>query len=148
MPVNRQLSPPSSAHHKPKTPAPRRVHAWRVSLLVLLCAVSWLAFSPNPPPQADTGWDKLNHLLAFSVLTVCACMAFAGTRRHFVRVTLAMLAYGVFIELVQTQIPGRSGEWPDLLADSLGIGAGLLLAALLDRLLRNQRRIIPRWLTF
>jgi|GEM_PF-404518 len=147
MSTNQQSHPSTSGTHAP-TISSRPLRAWRACLVVLLCAVSWLAFSPHPPPQADTGWDKLNHLLAFSVLTVCACRAFAGTGRHFVRVTSAMLAYGVFIELVQTQIPGRSGEWPDLLADSLGIGAGLLFAALLDRLLRNQRRIIPRWLTF
>jgi VanZ family protein len=43
------------------------------------------------------------------------------------------MVFGVFIEVVQAQIPGRTGEWPDLLADALGIAAGLALAAALTR---------------
>jgi VanZ family protein len=143
MQIDTPEGPSLSRHLPPGPPSPRRLRAWRITLFALLGAVCWLAFSPNPPPQADTGWDKMNHLLAFGVLAVCACMAFADLRHRFVCVTLALLAYGTFIELVQTQIPGRSGEWPDLLADSLGIGAGLLLVALLDRWQRRPRRKVP-----
>jgi VanZ family protein len=139
MPISRHLSPPAATRSPSVPPSLRCLRAWRIVLALLLGTVCWLAFSPNPPPQADTGWDKLNHLLAFSVLAMCACHAFPCTRRRFLSVTMALLAFGLFIELVQTQIPGRSGEWPDLLADSLGIGTGLLLVALLDRLRRTQR---------
>jgi VanZ family protein len=100
--------------------------------MVTVCA---LAFDPNPPPQIDTGWDKLNHLLAFGTLAPCTMLALQGRRRRRLGSGLFLLAFGAFIEVVQTQIPGRSGEWGDLLADSLGIVLGLLAARFIDRLL-------------
>ncbi|MFN8892561.1 MAG: VanZ family protein [Betaproteobacteria bacterium] len=39
-----------------------------------------------------------------------------------------MLAYGVFIELVQSRIPGRAASGWDVLADAAGIALGLLAA--------------------
>ena len=101
------------------------VGAARVLLLVLLAVVSWLAFSPAPPPGLDTGWDKLNHFSAFAALTVTGCVAFA--RRW--RVAAWLLAYGVLIECVQSQIPSRRAEAADVLADAVGIVIGLTVAA-------------------
>jgi hypothetical protein len=46
-----------------RRPAARR--AWGALLAVLMGLTTWLALSPQPPPQADTGWDKANHGLAF-----------------------------------------------------------------------------------
>lgn len=104
----------------------------------LLGAICWLAFTPDPPPSADTGWDKLNHVFAFAAVTACGWFAWGRHRHRVAGVLLGALAFGVFIEVVQTQIPGRSGEWPDLVADALGIAAGLALAAALSR-----RRLTP-----
>jgi len=101
--------------------------AWRVLLLALMLAVCLLAFDPAPPEAVDTGWDKGNHALAFAVLVVVAALSFWPARRRDLWVTLGLLAFGAFIEVVQAQIPGRAGEWPDLLADATGIAAGLLL---------------------
>jgi VanZ family protein len=111
---------------------------WRLLLAGLVLAVCWLAFTPDPPPAADTGWDKLNHVLAFFALAFCGWFA-CGPARHRVRwVVLGTLAFGVFVEAVQTQIPGRSGEWPDLLADAVGVAGGLALASVASR-----RRLTP-----
>lgn len=101
--------------------------AWRVLLLALMAAVCTLAFAPAPPEAVDTGWDKGNHALAFAVLAVVAALAFWPARRRDLWLTIGLLAFGAFIEVVQTQIPGRAGEWPDLVADATGIAAGLLL---------------------
>lgn len=106
---------------------------WRVLLAVLIGTVCWFAFTPNPPPEVDTGWDKLNHWLAFSALAGCAWFGWAGSPRRWLGVPLALMAFGGFIELVQRQIPGRSAEWPDLLADALGIAAGLAVGMALER---------------
>ena len=105
-----------------------------------MASICWLAFSPNPPPQADTGWDKLNHALAFAALAVCGWFAWGDGQRRVVAVAVAVwaFAFGVFIELVQTQIPGRSGEWPDLVADAVGIAAGLAIAALAVKTLSGR----------
>jgi VanZ family protein len=109
--------------------------AWRAFLTALLVACTWLAFDPSPPTSADTGWDKLNHALAFGALAFAAQASFPRAALH--RIALALLGYGAFIELVQAQIPERSAEFLDLLGDAAGIVAGLLLA-------HARRRIAAR----
>jgi VanZ family protein len=106
--------------------------AWRLGLGLLVVVVCWLAFSPAPPPQLHTHWDKLNHTLAFAALGWCACLGWPmppAPRRvaHLLGLALALLAFGAFIEVVQSQLPARSAEWADLLADAVGtlLGGGL-----------------------
>jgi len=107
---------------------PALARGWQLLLALLLAVVLWLALTPAPPPQASLGWDKLNHLSGFITLTLVASFGFAG---HWRRIGLALLAYGALIEVLQSFTPSRSAEWADLLADALGITAGLLLAAAL-----------------
>jgi VanZ family protein len=102
--------------------------AWRVLLLVTMLVVGYLALTPHPPPAADLGWDKLNHFSAFGTLTLLGRLGYPASRRGLVGVMLAMFAFGGGIELVQSQVPGRDAEWADLLADSIGIAGGAVLA--------------------
>lgn len=104
--------------------------ACQLALAVLASAVCWLAFNPDPPPAAEPGWDKANHVLAFVALGLTAELAFWPLPARRWRNAAGLLIFGGWIELVQTRIPGRAGEWPDLLADAVGITLGLLLAAL------------------
>jgi VanZ family protein len=101
---------------------------WRVLLALLLGAVCFLAFSTRPPEPLSTGWDKLNHAVAFAALAMAALLAFPGPGRAvWVLVPLGLIAFGGSIEIVQAVIPGRSGEWLDLAADALGIVAGAIV---------------------
>ena len=102
------------------------MHRWRW-LLGLLLLITALAVTPAPPRQADLGWDKLSHVLAFAALGWCAICGWRGARPA---VLLALLAFGGAIELLQLQVPNRSGEWGDLAADAVGLGLGALLALL------------------
>lgn len=113
---------------------PRWRAAWRLLFLVLIGVVSWLAFSPNPPPAADLGWDKANHFAAFATLTVVALQSLRAGRRRVWIVLLAMLAYGILIELVQSQIPGRDADVRDVAADMVGAFIGVALHAVIIRL--------------
>jgi len=108
--------------------------AWRALLLLFLVLVTWLALVPKPPPVADTGWDKMNHVLAFAALGLSAWFGFGQTRLRAVMALLALLAYGGLIEVLQAQLPPRSAEWGDLLADAVGLTAGALLALVLQML--------------
>lgn len=104
--------------------------AWRLLAVVTVVAVSWLAFTPNPPPAADLGWDKANHFTAFATLAFLGmqCLKPRGSRPFWV--LAAMLAFGVLIELVQSQIPGRDADAQDVLADMIGAVIGLAVHAL------------------
>ena len=106
-------------------------------LVLLLIVVSWLALMPKPPPTLDLGWDKLNHMAAFAALAFTASLGWPGSVRMRALVLGALLAYGGLIELVQMQVPGRSAEWADLVADAVGLLVGAAAASLL---LHGSRR--------
>jgi VanZ family protein len=112
-------------------PAAPAVTGWRLLLLAAAAGVCWLAFTPHPPPAVQHVWDKAQHIGAFVVLGVCARRGWPGTRG--VLAFGALLAFGVFIELVQSQIPGRSADVEDVLADGVGALLGLALAGWLVR---------------
>ncbi|MCU0922852.1 MAG: VanZ family protein [Burkholderiaceae bacterium] len=115
-----------------------RFRPWRWALLLLAMLVAVLAVVPAPPRQMDLGWDKLNHVTAFAALAVCAIFGWRSSRAARLAVLLALLAFGGAIELVQRQLPNRSGEWSDLGADAIGIGLGALLALLWLRRRKEQ----------
>lgn len=106
-------------------------HRWRLVLALLLLVVGCLALMPAPPRELSTGWDKLNHVLAFAALAFSARLSFP--RRPLWHVVLGLLAFGGLIELVQLVVPGRSCDWEDLMADAIGIAVGLLAARLVWR---------------
>ncbi len=106
---------------------------WQVIGAVLMAVVGYLAFTPEPPPSADLGWDKLNHSSAFAAMAFAACFSFPRSLTRQCAGLACVLAYGGLIEIVQLYIPGRTGEWADLLADALGIGAGAAVALFILR---------------
>ena len=119
-----------------RTPMP---HLRRLALaffVLSLLVISYLALSPTPPKAADLGWDKLNHFGAFGTLTILGGLAWPGRR---LLLAAGLLAYGGLIEILQTQVPGRSAEWVDLLADGIGILLGLAVLLLLSRVAGRQR---------
>ncbi|WP_082680007.1 VanZ family protein [Paucibacter sp. KCTC 42545] len=107
---------------------------WQWLFLLLLCVISFLALAPVPPKEMDTGWDKANHFLAFGSLAFVGRLAWPRARK--LTLPLGLVAYGGAIELIQYFVPGRSCEWADLFADSLGIAMGLLIVMALLKLLK------------
>lgn len=114
------------------------VKLWRLAALVLAVAILYLALSPAPPEAIDTGWDKLNHGLAFASLTVAGYFGWAGNRPRLIWLWSALLAFGGGIEIGQLFVPSRSAEWNDWLADAVGIAIGTLIAYLLLRASRAK----------
>jgi VanZ family protein len=71
--------------------------------------------------------DKFEHSLAFFVLAIW----FAGVleRRDFLYLALALIAFGGGIEIAQGLMGlGREADIRDLMADGVGVAAGILLA--------------------
>jgi len=73
-------------------------------------------------------WDKQLHFLAYAGLTVAAAYATATwrrtDRRRVIVVLLAVLGYGLAIELVQATLPVRQFSPLDLLANAIGVAIG------------------------
>ena len=115
---------------------PRLRARWRWLFAALVLVVAWFAFTPAERVPELTGQDKMNHLLAFAALASTAALAFAARAPVL---ALGLLGYGGFIELVQSFLPTRHGDWADVVADAVGVAAGLLLVAALRHLLGRAR---------
>lgn len=104
--------------------------------LALLIAITYLTLAaPGSLPRVSGG-DKLHHALAFAALVFPFVVA---RPRWALRTFAAAIAYGGLIELIQPSF-GRSGEWADLLADTIGAAVGIVLAWLTRWLLPISRK--------
>jgi VanZ family protein len=119
-------------HPGPESRNEPRRRLFRTATLGWAIIICWLAFQPSTAVESGLPWDKANHAAAFLVLTLLAGRGWPALSR--VAVVLAMLAAGVGIELVQG-LPwiGRHAETWDVLADAVGVAAGLGLLAWLER---------------
>ena len=116
---------------------------WQLCLGLLLLSVGFLALHPTPPAAISSGWDKLNHVLAFAALSWSGYLGLAASSRRTWPMIVGLLAFGALIELAQLIIPGRAGEWADLLADAIGTACGSSLAMLFYHGSRG-RGIVPQ----
>lgn len=96
---------------------------WVWAFGVALLAVLVLSLLPTSPYAPSTGWDKTNHVLAFSVLAYLGCRAFPT---QVMVVLIGLLVYGGLIEILQSYTPHRVGDWYDVFADGLGLPIGWL----------------------
>lgn len=100
----------------------------RIVLAAALIAITTLSLMPSQSVPMGSGWDKLDHWGAFFSLSFLACHAYP--QRPFWQIALALLGYGIGIEIGQYFTPDRYAEALDVVADSIGIliyGLGLRL---------------------
>lgn len=77
------------------------------------------------------------HFFAYFILGILIYRALWGRWKNFFMALFIALLYAVSDEVHQLFIPGRSGEFRDVLIDSAGAATGILLYILLLRLLRR-----------
>ena len=77
--------------------------------------------------------DKIQHVVAYFVLTFVAASALPGSGRWW-RVALPLVAMGALLEVAQVFVPGRYPEMADTLANALGVALGVALFQSLRRL--------------
>lgn len=107
---------------------------WRILLWFGVALAAVLALGPGPALPPVEGQDKLQHAAAFAALAFAAALAYpapAGRARgRSAWIAVALMGYGVAIELAQSQIPSRTASAADVVADGAGVLLGLLLARL------------------
>ena len=106
---------------------------WRLLLAAGIAAVAWFAFKPSDTADGIEHLDKVQHVVAFASLAFAASFGWEPKARTSLLTAAGLLGYGLLIELVQTQLPTRSGEVADWLADAVGVALGMLLARELRR---------------
>lgn len=112
---------------------PRKLRLWWLWWLV-----GWalLAATVNESLQAKVwkvaqviAWDKANHCLGYFLLTVW----FTGVARRsrYLLVGVLLIVLGGSLEIAQGLMhEGRTADWLDFLANSIGVATGVTLAML------------------
>ena len=101
------------------------LHRWGPALLwaAAVFAVSSRPTLPHLP--SVLGWDKLQHCAAYAVGGALVARALGGGRREAVLAVLLGVLYGASDEVHQLFVPNRNSDVVDLLADTLGVMAGV-----------------------
>lgn len=106
--------------------------AFRAAARLGFCALVLAVCVASLLPQEDSvplgHFDKLAHAGAYA-LTAFVGVLGARTRRGWLTVAAMTLALGVLMEVLQSYVPGRSASIGDLIADVVGVMAGIWLAA-------------------
>ncbi|MEA3041665.1 MAG: hypothetical protein QOC65_1154 [Sphingomonadales bacterium] len=103
----------------------------RTAFWAAACFAFVMAVLPRPPHLPGDPSDKVQHILAFAVLTLLAALAYPRVSAW--RVGLGLSMFGATIELVQL-VPAlqRDGDIVDWCADTVSVLFVLSLARLLQ----------------
>lgn len=108
---------------------------WRMAFTLSLVAIVYLAVTSEPFPVPSAPSDKINHLIAFTELTILARLAWPA-RGLLLQIT-GLLGLGLLLELTQAWLPHRHFSLWDLAADGVGILVGLIAMPLASRLVNS-----------
>jgi|SRR6185312_1800973 len=109
---------------------PRRL---RLALYAAACLVLlYMTLAPEREvPGVGLIWDKAEHGSAWTVLTLAGLLL--STRRRWA-IGVFAFGFGALVELLQANMGwGRDGNWPDLVADTVGISVAYLVWGLARR---------------
>lgn len=98
----------------------------------LLLLIIFLATTPKEIETIKHTWDKLNHILAF--VTLYIVLSFSYKDLSLLSKFISLLAFGIFIEIVQYFIPNRDFSFYDIFADFIGILLGYFFLSLLKKI--------------
>lgn len=119
---------------------------WGIRLASICLVAYWLLiFTGTHLPRVDLPTsismsDKVYHFVAYAGLSFLLCWALptaTSSRYHHLSIAWAVsLCYGIFDELTQLLVRGRSAEFMDFVADVLGASFGLLAYLIARRLIQ------------
>ena len=103
---------------------------WWLSIgWILVGIVVFLSLTPSPPDLAlgVPEGDKLGHLLAYMVVMFWfGCIYLPG--RSYESIGIGFIFMGFILELLQGLTGHRTMEWADMVANTMGVAIGRLLA--------------------
>jgi len=115
--------PPSEAAALSKANPLKLIRTWYALGTMMLIAVATVSLMPVP----DTGVnDKASHLVTYFLLAGWFSLL-ARDRVMLAWTLVALIAYGMLLELLQGQTGYRFAEWGDVVANSIGAVAGIAL---------------------
>jgi VanZ family protein len=106
---------------------PNYRRAWLAGGWLLVCLVVYLSLIPYPPePVSFAHVDKLEHGIAYAMLTLWFCQLYLSARSRAIAVAL-LTGLGVGLEFLQGWTGFRLFEVWDMAVNSIGVLFGYLL---------------------
>jgi len=136
--------PQPEATAKAKSSLLKLIRIWYALGMMMLIAVATVSLMPAPDIGVS---DKVSHLLTYFLLA--GWFGLLARDRVVLGWTLVgLIAYGMLLELLQGQTGYRFAEWGDVVANSIGVAAGVVLYFTpLRRLFRRaDNRLAPIFL--
>jgi len=100
---------------------------WMAGGVLLAAFITVLSLLPGDQLPQVRIWDKFQHILAYVALAFW--FGSIVVRRRYLLLVVALMCFGVCIELLQGQMGwGRQADLFDLGANATGIAVGMLLA--------------------
>ena len=109
---------------------------WFAGTLFILLAITALSLWPGTNLPSVPGTDKIHHLIAYALLVMPVALR---KPKNWLFFCLLFILFSGVIELVQPFV-NRYSEWKDLLANSLGVCCGLVVAKMI-KFAMNARKI-------
>jgi VanZ family protein len=106
---------------------------WLPLTLMVLFSITTLSLWPAEQLPRVVGGDKIHHYIAYALLTLPVAIK---KPKYWQFILLSFLFYSGVIELIQGYF-NRYGEWLDLVANSLGILTGVIVAQLISYSIRT-----------
>ena len=97
--------------------------------------VAYLSLAPGGTIPHSNQIDKVLHVLGYAGLVWLGGLAFTSWRLRGA-LTVALLGYGGFLEIVQQGLPQHQASLLDMAANAGGLVAGLIAVAVSDAALR------------
>lgn len=105
---------------------------WLIICAIILLLITTLSLTPIPHLPAVPGSDKTHHFIAYGALFFPVALA---KPKHWLLIGLLFMGWSGAIELIQPYV-NRYGEWLDLLANSIGLLCGYILALMINKLIK------------
>jgi len=121
----------------------KRLKKNKIGLVYIPLGIYWLVLltatslpGPSLPPIFITFGDKIKHFGAYMILAILLAVTlrvqdkFPSLKYAYIKFTFIFIGYyGIFDEIHQIFIPGRSFDLLDYVADLLGALAGTFIAS-------------------
>ena len=102
--------------------------AWLAGGWGLVALVAYLSLMQDPPVPFEFHMvDKVEHGLAYAAMSWWFCQLYLSPKSRLI-LCVTLVGYGVLIEILQRMTGYRYFEYADMLADSVGVLLGWLLA--------------------
>jgi len=98
----------------------------KFSLTITIIGILYLSLTPTE--TLTVGNDKISHFIAYSCLMLNIGLIQLPSMKKLRKGIVAAILFGCFIECAQNFIPGRFMSFWDIVANTIGVAIGCLLA--------------------